>query len=55
MTVKAPMPVRTLNLVAPLPHEGTAMRITETAAARAGPVRRSFPAGRRKPPAGRRG
>ena len=26
------MPVRTLNLVAPLPHEGTAMRITETAA-----------------------
>jgi RNA-directed DNA polymerase len=26
------MPVRTLNLVAPLPHEGTAMRITDTAA-----------------------
>ncbi|SDX15037.1 Reverse transcriptase (RNA-dependent DNA polymerase) [Variovorax sp. YR634] len=32
MTVKAPMPVRNLNLVAPLPHEGTAMRITDTAA-----------------------
>ncbi len=41
MTVKAPMPVRNLNLVAPLPHEGTAMRITETAApprARSGAV-----------------
>jgi RNA-directed DNA polymerase len=41
MTVKAPMPVRTLNLVAPLPHEGTAMRTTETAApaqARSGAV-----------------
>ena len=32
MTVKAPMPVRTLNLVAPLPHKGTAMRTTDTAA-----------------------
>jgi RNA-directed DNA polymerase len=32
MTVKALMPVRTLNLVAPLPHEGTAMRTTGTAA-----------------------
>ena len=31
MTVKALMPVRTLNLVVPLPHEGTAMRTTETA------------------------
>jgi hypothetical protein len=28
------MPVRTLNLVAPLPHEGTAMRTTETGACR---------------------
>jgi RNA-directed DNA polymerase len=36
MTVKAPMPVRTLNLVAPLPHEGTAMRTTETAASAQG-------------------
>jgi RNA-directed DNA polymerase len=34
MTVKAPMPVRILNLVAPLPHEGTAMRISDTAASR---------------------
>jgi hypothetical protein len=32
MTVKAIMPVRTLNLVAPLPHEGTAMHATDTAA-----------------------
>jgi RNA-directed DNA polymerase len=32
MTVKAHMPVRTLNLVVPLAHEATAMRITETAA-----------------------
>jgi hypothetical protein len=32
MTVKALMPVRTLNLVAPLPHKGTAMHITDTAA-----------------------
>ncbi|HSV48404.1 MAG TPA: RNA-directed DNA polymerase [Ramlibacter sp.] len=32
MTAKAPMPVRTLNLVAPLPHEGTAMRTTDTTA-----------------------
>ena len=31
MTVKALMPVRGLNLVVPLPHEGTAMRTTETA------------------------
>lgn len=41
MTVKAPMPVRTLNLVAPLPHKGTAMRTTDTAAsvqARSGAV-----------------
>lgn len=30
MKVTAPMSVRTINLVAPLPHEGTAMRITET-------------------------
>jgi RNA-directed DNA polymerase len=32
MTVKALMPVRTLNLVVPLAHEATAMRTTETAA-----------------------
>ena len=32
MTVKALMPVRTLNLVAPLPHKGTAMHTTDTAA-----------------------
>jgi len=32
MTVKALMPVRTLNLVAPLSHKGTAMHITDTAA-----------------------
>ena len=32
MKVKAPMPVRNMNLVAPLPHEGTAMHTTETAA-----------------------
>jgi hypothetical protein len=32
MTVKAPMPVRKLNLVVPLAHEATAMRTTETAA-----------------------
>ena len=40
MTVKALMPVR-MNLVVPLPHEGTAMRSTETAAvpqARSGAV-----------------
>ena len=30
MTVKALMPVHTLNLVAPLPHKGTAMREAET-------------------------
>jgi RNA-directed DNA polymerase len=34
MTVKALTPVRNLNLVAPLPHEGTAMRTTDTAACR---------------------
>ncbi len=34
MTVKAPMPVRNLNLVVPLAHEATAMRTTETAASR---------------------
>jgi len=41
MTVKALMPERNLNLVVPLPHEGTAMRTTETAApalARSGAV-----------------
>ena len=41
MTATAPMPVRNLNLVAPLPHKGTAMRTTETAApvqARSGAV-----------------
>jgi RNA-directed DNA polymerase len=32
MTVKALMPERNLNLVVPLPHEGTAMRTTGTAA-----------------------
>jgi len=32
MTVKALIPVRTVNLVAPLPHKGTDMHITETAA-----------------------
>jgi hypothetical protein len=32
MTVKALMPVRTVNLVAPLAHEATAMCTTETAA-----------------------
>jgi RNA-directed DNA polymerase len=31
MTVKTLMPVPTLNLVAPLPHKGTAMHTTETA------------------------
>jgi len=31
MTVKALMPVRNVNLVVPLPHEGTAMRNTGTA------------------------
>ena len=31
MTVKALMPVRNLNLVAPLAHEATAMHTTETA------------------------
>jgi RNA-directed DNA polymerase len=31
MTVKALTPARNLNLVAPLPHKGTAMRITGTA------------------------
>ena len=30
MTVKALMPVRTLNLVTPLPHEGTDMRTADT-------------------------
>jgi RNA-directed DNA polymerase len=34
MTATAPMPVRNLNLVAPLPHEGTAMHIADTAASR---------------------
>ena len=34
MTVTAPMPARNLNLVVPLPHEGTAMRTTDTAASR---------------------
>jgi hypothetical protein len=41
MTVKIIMPVRKLNLVAPLPHQGTAMHITDTAApalARSGAV-----------------
>ncbi len=41
MTVKIIMPVRKLNLVAPLPHKGTAMHITDTAApalARSGAV-----------------
>ena len=32
MTVKALTPVRTVNLVAPLPHQGTDMHTTETAA-----------------------
>lgn len=32
MTATAPMPARILNLVAPLPHEGTAMRTAATAA-----------------------
>jgi RNA-directed DNA polymerase len=32
MTVKALMPVRNVNLVAPLPHEGTDMHVTDTAA-----------------------
>ena len=32
MTVTTLMPVRTVNLVVPLPHEGTAMRTAETAA-----------------------
>jgi prophage antirepressor-like protein len=32
MTVKVLTPVRKLNLVAPLPHKGTAMHITDTAA-----------------------
>jgi hypothetical protein len=32
MKVKAPMPVRTLNLVVPLGHKPTAMRTTDTAA-----------------------
>ncbi len=31
MTAKAPMPVRTLNLVTPLAHEATDMRVTDTA------------------------
>jgi retron-type reverse transcriptase len=31
MTVKAPMPVRILNLVSPLPHKGTATHTTDTA------------------------
>jgi RNA-directed DNA polymerase len=34
MMVMATTPVRTLNLVVPLPHEGTAMRTTETAGPR---------------------
>jgi len=41
MTAKAPMPVRNLNLVGPLAHEATAMRIADTAAtvrARSGAV-----------------
>ena len=41
MTVKALMPARTLNLVAPLDHKSTAMRTTDTAApvqARSGAV-----------------
>jgi len=41
MTVTALTPARNLNLVAPLPHEGTAMRTTDTAAsvqARSGAV-----------------
>lgn len=41
MTVKAPMPVRNVNLVAPLAHEATAMHATETPAsgwARSGAV-----------------
>jgi RNA-directed DNA polymerase len=41
MTATARMPARILNLVAPLPHEGTAMRITDTTAcvqARSGAV-----------------
>jgi RNA-directed DNA polymerase len=41
MTVKALMPVRSLNLVVPLAHEATAMRTTDTAApvqARSGAV-----------------
>jgi RNA-directed DNA polymerase len=41
MTVKTLMPVRKLNLVAPLPHKGTAMHATDTAApalARSGAV-----------------
>jgi hypothetical protein len=41
MTLKSLIPVRTLNLVAPLPHEGTAMHATDTAApaqARSGAV-----------------
>ena len=32
MTVTTLMPVRNLNLVAPLPHKGTDMHITDTAA-----------------------
>ena len=32
MTVKALMPVRNLNLVAPMAHEATAMHTTDTAA-----------------------
>jgi len=32
MTVKALIPVRTMNLVAPLPHQGTDMHTTDTAA-----------------------
>jgi len=51
MTVKAHMPVRNLNLVAPLPHEGTAMRTTDTAApvqARSGAVSPLIGAGLRQ-------
>lgn len=45
MTVKAVMPVR-FNLVVPLAHEATAMRVTDTARQCARLVQRSFPAER---------
>lgn len=48
MTVTAAMPVR-FNLVVPLAHEATAMRITETAGGVRGPVRRSRHADRLTP------